>query len=118
MAYIEEVPAASTRPVLDEYDVLWRGSAWARLSPTESRILAFFLAHPIRVASRRQLGSAGWPDGVPNERSVDSFIKSLRRRIAPLGLRIHTVRRHGYLFQIDPWPPTSAPASSPASSEI
>jgi DNA-binding response OmpR family regulator len=112
MAFIEEAPAASVCPILDEYDVLWRGEQWARLSPTESRILAFFLTHPIRVASRRQLGNAGWPAGVPNERSVDSFIKSLRRRIAPLGLRIHTVRRHGYLLQIDPWQPASSTGSS------
>jgi DNA-binding response OmpR family regulator len=112
MAFIEEVPATSTFPVLDEYEVLWRGGSWARLSPAESRILAFFLAHQTRVASRRELGVAGWPDGVPNDRSVDSFIKSLRRRIAPLGLRIHTVRRHGYLMQIDPWPTSGVVSES------
>lgn len=107
MAFIEEVPATSTHPVLDDYEVLWRGTSWARLSPIEARIISALLAHPSSVVGRRELGRAGWPNGIPHERSVDSYIKSLRRRIAPLGMQIHTVRRHGYLLEVEPWPPSS-----------
>jgi DNA-binding response OmpR family regulator len=86
-------------PVLDEYGVLWRGDVWVALSPIGARLMAAFLASPGKVLDRRTLGRAGWPDGVPNERSVDSRIKVLRRRVSPLGVRISTVRGHGYLAE-------------------
>jgi DNA-binding response OmpR family regulator len=54
------------------------------------------------VLSRRRLEQIGWPDGIPNSRSIDGRIKVLRPRLAPVGLRIHTVRGQGYLAEIKP----------------
>jgi DNA-binding response OmpR family regulator len=89
-------------PVLDEDGLLRRGDAWVALSPIEARLARAFLDHPGQLLGRKTLGMAGWPDGVPNARSVDSRIKTLRRRVAPFGLQIHTIRGRGYLADFDP----------------
>ncbi len=88
-----------TLPTLDEYGLLWQGTVWIALSPTEARLIEAFLADPGKVLSRRALGQAGWPQGVPNDRAVDSRIKALRKRLAPFAVTIHTVRGHGYLAE-------------------
>lgn len=103
MQVFERDPAdrLQTLPTLDEYGLLWQGDVWIALSPTEARLTEAFLARPGKVLSRRVLGAAGWPQGVPNARAVDSRIKALRKRLAPLAVRIHTVRGHGYLADFD-----------------
>jgi hypothetical protein len=98
--------ASVARPILGDHGVLWRGTRWVALSPIETRLTAAFVARPGRVLSRARLEKTGWPDGSPNERSVDARIKGLRRRIAPIGMRIHTVRGQGYIAEIQPVPST------------
>jgi DNA-binding response OmpR family regulator len=95
------VPAVGDDPAIDEYGLLRWGNAWVALSPIEARLARRFLDHLGRVLTRETLGDAGWPDGVPNARSVDSRIKTLRRRVEPLGMKIHTVRSRGYLATFD-----------------
>jgi len=94
---------ARLRPVpeLDESDLLRRGVEWVALSRLEAKILRALLAQPGAVLSRHHLGRAGWAGGPPGPRSVDTYVKRLRRRIAPLGLSIHTARRRGYMLEID-----------------
>jgi hypothetical protein len=92
--------ASIARPILGEHGLLWRGTRWVALSPIEARLTAAFIARPGRVLSRVRLEKTGWPDGRPSERSVDARIKALRRRIAPMGMRIHTVRGQGYIAEI------------------
>ncbi|HEV7526190.1 MAG TPA: winged helix-turn-helix domain-containing protein [Acidimicrobiia bacterium] len=97
--------ASVARPILGDHGLLWRGTEWTALSPIEARLTAAFIARPGRVLSRARLEKTGWPDGSPNERSIDARIKALRRRVAPLGLRIHTVRGQGYIAEIQPVSP-------------
>jgi hypothetical protein len=97
--------ASIARPILGEHGLLWRGTRWVALSPIEARLTAAFVARPGRVLSRARLEKTGWPDGRPSERSVDARIKALRRRVAPMGMRIHTVRGQGYIAEIQPLPP-------------
>jgi hypothetical protein len=92
--------ASVDRPILGDHGLLWRGKRWVALSPIEARLTEAFIARPGRVLSRARLEKTGWPDGSPNDRSVDARIKALRRRIAPIGLRIHTVRGQGYIAEI------------------
>jgi DNA-binding response OmpR family regulator len=87
-------------PVVDDDDILRKGRRWVALSPIEARLTRAFLARPGHLLDRNMLGEAGWPDGVPNRRSVDSRIKTLRPRIAPVGIRIHTIRGRGYLADV------------------
>ena len=94
--------ASIAKPILGDHGVLWRGETWIALSPIEERITAALLARPGRVLGRARLEQAGWPDGLTNERAIDASITRLRKRLAPAGVRIHAVRGHGYLAEIQP----------------
>ena len=60
-----------------------------------------------RVARRLRLAwsaatrspRAGWPKGAPGRNALDVHVLRLRRRLAPLGLAIRTVRVRGYLLE-------------------
>jgi two-component system phosphate regulon response regulator PhoB len=71
------------------------------LSPTEFRLLHFFITHRERVYSRAQLLDQVWGDNVYiEERTVDVHIRRLRKMLAPQGYdhHIQTVRSVGYRF--------------------
>jgi len=71
------------------------------LSPTEFRLLRYFMTHPDRVLSRTRLLDNVWGDHVYiEERTVDVHIRRLRVALAPGGhdRLIETVRGGGYRF--------------------
>lgn len=71
------------------------------LSPTEFRLLHFFLTHPERVHTRSQLLDQVWGDNVYiEERTVDVHIRRLRKVLAlhDYDRLIQTVRSVGYRF--------------------
>jgi two-component system phosphate regulon response regulator PhoB len=71
------------------------------LSPTEFRLLHFFISHPERVFSRNQLLDQVWGDHVYiEERTVDVHIRRLRKVLAAHGYDhfVQTVRSVGYRF--------------------
>ena len=81
------------------------GDATVELSPTEFRLLHFFVTHPERVFSRGQLLDRIWGDNVYiEERTIDVHIRRLRKALAPHGLdrTIQTVRTVGYRFSPPP----------------
>lgn len=84
---------------LDDDSVLHRGTRWVALPPMESRLVALLLDDNGKVVHRPELIRAAWPDGPPtDERALDGLVKRLRRRVAPLGVRIHTVTGRGFLL--------------------
>jgi hypothetical protein len=100
VAALQRLASRMPEPSLDEFDVLWRGDRWVALAPIEARMLEVLLARCGSVVSRRELGSAAWPDGVPGTRAVDSRLRRLRDRVEPLGLQIHNVRRRGLMLEV------------------
>ncbi len=71
------------------------------LGPTEFRLLGFFMTHPDRVYSRRQLLDHVWGGNVYiEERTVDVHIRRLRKALADHGHDrfVQTVRGTGYRF--------------------
>ena len=71
------------------------------LSPTEFRLLHFFVTHPERVYSRSQLLDGVWGDhAYIEERTVDVHIRRLRKMLQPHSYDrfIQTVRSVGYRF--------------------
>ena len=91
--------AAPAAPVLDEDGVLRYGASWVSVPPVEARLTAALLSRFGAVVSRDALGRAGWPDGMPKRNALDVHVLRLRRRLAPLGLAIRTVRARGYLLE-------------------
>jgi two-component system OmpR family response regulator len=86
-------------PSLDDDGVLRCNTAWVPLPPVEGRLTDALLSRFGAVVSRDSLSRAGWPDGAPGRNALDVHVLRLRRRIAPLGLVIRTVRSRGYLLE-------------------
>lgn len=86
-------------PELDENGLLRLGGLWVSLPPVEHRLMSVLLDRYRAVVSRDALARAGWPDGIPGRNVLDVHIVRLRRRLAPLGLVIRTVRSRGYLLE-------------------
>lgn len=85
--------------MLDADGVLHAKEVWVALAPLEARVLAIMLERPGAVCHRADLVRAAWPDGFPADaRALDGVVMRLRRRVAPLGVRIHTVARQGFLL--------------------
>ncbi len=71
------------------------------LSPSEYRLLLFFMKHPDRVYSRAQILDLVWGDTVyVDERTVDVHIQRLRKQLSASGHHkfLQTVRGVGYRF--------------------
>lgn len=92
---------AVERPELDPDGLLRFDGRWVSLPPVEARLAAALLARYGAVVSREQLATAGWPEGAPGRNALDVHVLRLRRRIAPVGLVIKTVRSRGYLLEAD-----------------
>lgn len=92
--------------VLDADGVLRADDRWVALAPLVARVLEVLLARPGALVYRSELIAAAWPDEPPvDERALDGVIGRLRRRVAPLGVRIHTLPRLG--FMLDHCPQTT-----------
>jgi len=88
-------------PELDADGLLRLADGWVSLPPVEARLAAALLERLGAVVSREQLSRSGWPKGAPGRNALDVHVLRLRRRIAPLGLSIKTVRSRGYLLEAD-----------------
>lgn len=73
------------------------------VSPTEFRLMQFFMAHPDKVFSRTQLLDQVWGRSVYiEERTVDVHIRRLRKILGDYGKEdmVQTVRGFGYRFSL------------------
>lgn len=79
------------------------GENYLNLSPTEFRLLHFFMTHPERVFSRTQLLDQVWGEHIyVEERTVDVHIRRLRKVLEGFDCDnyIQTVRSVGYRFSV------------------
>lgn len=86
-------------PEIDMDGVLRFGTRWAPLPPVEARLTRPMVERFGAVVSRESLARAGWPSGAPGRNALDVHVLRLRRRVAPMGLAIRTVRSRGYLLE-------------------
>jgi two-component system phosphate regulon response regulator PhoB len=73
------------------------------VSPTEFRLMQFFMTHPDKVYSRTQLLDQVWGRSVYiEERTIDVHIRRLRKILAEYGKEdlVRTVRGFGYRFSL------------------
>lgn len=72
------------------------------LSPKEYDLLMFFIDHPNRALSREQILDRIWGyDCFGDDRTVDTVIKRIRKKLGTEGERIQTVRSVGYRFEVE-----------------
>jgi len=88
---------AAARPLLDADVVRFRGASVA-LPPIEARLTGVLVDRFGAVVAREALAAAGWPLSAPGRNALDVHMLRLRRRLAPCGLTIRTVRSRGYLL--------------------
>jgi DNA-binding response OmpR family regulator len=87
------------QPAMDEHGMLRYGTGWVSLPPVEARITRALVDRLGGVVARDELARSGWPDGAPGRNALDVHVLRIRRRVAPLGLAIRTVRSRGYLLE-------------------
>ncbi|WAS92945.1 response regulator transcription factor [Nannocystis punicea] len=69
------------------------------LTAHEFNVLLYLVERPSRAITRRQLAEAALPAGGDrSERTVDSHVARIRRKLGPAGARIATVWGIGYRF--------------------
>jgi two-component system phosphate regulon response regulator PhoB len=79
------------------------GSKQLDVSPTEFRLMLFFMTHPDKVYNRSQLLDQVWGRSVYiEERTVDVHIRRLRKILGEYGREdlVQTVRGFGYRFSL------------------
>ena len=89
-------------PGLDRHGVLRYQDRWVALPALEARLTEQLIRRFGAVVGREALLKAGWPGGAPGRNALDVHVLRLRRRLAPLGLVIRTVRSRGYLLESNP----------------
>ena len=94
----------SPAPQIDDDGLLRLRDEWVALSPVERELASALVERFGAVVGRDQLARRAWPRGAPTRNALDVHILRLRRRIAPLGLEVRTVRSRGYLLQRGPVP--------------
>ena len=96
MSTDDDETAASTA-WLDDNGLLHQGSSWVALPDTEWRLVAALLSRSGQLVGRDELARAAWPDNAVTGAALNSIIKRTRRRLAPFGLTITTVRGRGFV---------------------
>jgi DNA-binding response OmpR family regulator len=83
-------------------DVTDEAGASVKLTRTEFDLLVYLVRNRGRALSRNDLLQQVWQGMVLDERTVDNFVSSLKKKLrwgAGAGFEIHTVRGVGYRFE-------------------
>jgi two-component system OmpR family response regulator len=85
---------------------VWRGGDEVELSPTEFRLLRYFLLNPERVLSKQQILDHVWQyDFNGEDNVVETYVSYLRRKVDAVEPRLlRTVRGFGYVLRADGQP--------------
>jgi len=87
------------RPEIDGDGLLRFRTRWVDLPRVEHALAAALVDRFGAVVGRETLARAAWPQDRPSRNALDVHMSRLRRRIAPIGLGVRTVRSRGYLLQ-------------------
>jgi two-component system alkaline phosphatase synthesis response regulator PhoP len=99
-AQIDEVTA------LEDYDVHWsrqearHGEATIPLTTKEIGMLRLFVENKGRVLSRDAILEKVWAETYITDRTIDSHVKELRKKIPPLAKLLKTVYGSGYRLDL------------------
>lgn len=89
-------------PMIDDDGVLRTPGRLLLVPPVEAALLRCLAEQPGRVRSREDLRRAAWGGAPRVERSLDSRVLSLRRRIRSHHLTIVAVRGQGFVLDVVP----------------
>jgi len=86
----------------EESHEVWRGGGLVQLSPTEFKLLRYFMSNANRVLSKMQILDHVWDYDFRGDTGiVESYVSVLRRKIDTKEPRlIHTLRGVGYVLRL------------------
>ena len=87
------------QPRLDASGILRFREDWVSLGPVDAALCSLLIDRYGELVDREALTVAAWPGASSARNNLDVQIMRLRRRLAPVGLRIRTVRSHGYVLE-------------------
>jgi two-component system OmpR family response regulator len=95
---------------------VWRAGREVDLSPTEFRLLRYFLLNPERVLSKQQILDHVWQyDFNGEDNVVETYVSYLRRKLDdPEPRLLRTVRGFGYVLRADDAGGGPGPGAGPA----
>ena len=88
----------------EESHEVWRGQSSVQLSPTEFKLLRYFMTNANRVLSKAQILDHVWNYDFRGDTGiVESYVSVLRRKVDTGEPRlIHTLRGVGYVLRLPP----------------
>jgi len=75
------------------------GNVTHSLTPTEFKILYFFVTNPNTVFSREYVTNLIWPTTHVQEQVFDTHFSNLRKKLHPFSQRLVTIKVRGYIFK-------------------
>jgi DNA-binding response OmpR family regulator len=71
-----------------------------KLTQVEFELLRYFLEHPNQVIGRKTLLNDLWPDAVVTDRTIDTHMANLRRKIKGFVYTFETIYGAGYILKM------------------
>jgi two-component system OmpR family response regulator len=86
----------------DDTHEVWKAGQPVQLSPTEFKLLRYFMSNPRRVLSKAQILDHVWNYDFAGEANVvEAYVSYLRRKLDTTDPRlIHTLRGVGYVLRV------------------
>jgi hypothetical protein len=89
-----------SRPTLDAHGQLTRNGVVVILSPVEHHIAKSLIENFGNAVAEDDLIAAAWHEG-GSEDTLRVHVSRLRRRLAPIGLTITSIRAYGYVMRTE-----------------
>lgn len=78
---------------------VWVETKEVHLTRIEFEILRYFLDHPNEVIERKKLLGDLWPDAIVTNRTVDTHVANLRKKIRGFNCPLETIYGAGYVLK-------------------
>jgi two-component system, OmpR family, response regulator len=106
------------RPWFDDTGLLRVGDDWVDLSPGQLPVARLLVDELDRVVRREELAAVCEAAGVSaHATALKAAMGRLERRLAPVGLRLRSIRGRGYLLELDDGPGSGAADPEPGAAE-
>lgn len=79
---------------------VWVADEEIKLTQMEFDLLRYFLEHPNEVIARHKLLGDLWPDAVVTDRTVDTHMANLRKKIRKFNYPLTTIYGAGYILKV------------------
>lgn len=78
---------------------VWVNGEAIKLTRIEFELLRYFLEHPNQVVDRQKLLGDLWPDAIVTNRTVDTHVANLRKKIKGFSYPLETIYGSGYILK-------------------